>query len=70
LDAAGHLIRIEVLGLNTEIPIDELRNAFDFSEPIIRVLKELQESMWQVSVSTTTAQTGGGIVPTPFVRFG
>ena len=70
LDAVGQLIGIEVLGLNTDIPIDELSNAFDFSEPVIRVLKELQESMWQVSVSTTTAQTRGGIVPTPFVRFG
>jgi uncharacterized protein YuzE len=66
-DASGHLVGIEVLGLSTEIPIDELSNAFDFSETVIRALKELQESMWQVSVST--AGRGGGIVPVPTIHF-
>lgn len=67
LDASGRLIGIEVLGLNTQIPIDELSNAFNFSEPVIRALKELQESMWQVSVSVSHAETGGGIRPGPMI---
>jgi uncharacterized protein YuzE len=66
LGAGGQLVGIEVLGLNTEIPIDELSHAYDFSENVIRALKELQESMWQVSV--TSAHTAGDLVPAPFVR--
>jgi uncharacterized protein YuzE len=68
LDTTDDLVGIEVLGLNTEIPIDELSNAFDFSEPVIRALKELKEFMWQASVSVSRAETGGGVVPIPMIR--
>jgi uncharacterized protein YuzE len=66
-DGFGRLIGIEVLGLATEIPIDELSNAFDLSETVIHSLKNLQESMLQASVSAT--RMGGVIIPAPIIRF-
>jgi uncharacterized protein YuzE len=64
LDADGQLIGIEVLGLNTEIPIHDLARTFGFSESVMVMLKEIQESLWQVAMSTTGASDA--LVPARF----
>jgi uncharacterized protein YuzE len=64
LDTDGQLIGIEVLGLNTEIPIHDLARKFGFSESFMVTMKEIQESLWQVAMST--AGGSDALVPAPF----
>jgi uncharacterized protein YuzE len=45
LDADHALIGIEVLGLNTVIPIDELAFAYHFPEPLKATLRSIQETI-------------------------
>jgi uncharacterized protein YuzE len=66
LDVDGRLIGIEVLGFNTEIPIHALASAHGFSESMIVLLKEIQQSLWQVAMST--AGHGDALTPAPFLR--
>jgi uncharacterized protein YuzE len=64
LDADERLIGIEILGLNTEIPIHDLARAFGFSESLMVSLKEIQQSLWQVAMSTAGATDA--LVPAQF----
>lgn len=59
LDANDKPVGIEILGLNTEIPIDRLNQTFNFSEPLLTLLKSAQESLWQ---SAWTTGVGGDAV--------
>lgn len=52
LDAAGMLIGIEIIGLNTAIPVDRLAQSYGLSGQLIVVLKEIQQTMWQASAAT------------------
>jgi uncharacterized protein YuzE len=62
-DAVDQPLGIEVIGLNTDIPVDALARAYGFSEALILQLKKFQQAL--VSVTATTAgETGGhSLVP-------
>lgn len=47
LDAEGKPIGIEVIGLNTELPLDRLAQTYNFSESLCSALKEVQQQLWQ-----------------------
>jgi uncharacterized protein YuzE len=52
LDAEGKLIGIEVIGLNTELPLDRLAQTFNFSESLIVSLKGIEQQLWQAACNT------------------
>jgi uncharacterized protein YuzE len=52
LDAGGKPIGIEVIGLNTELPIDRLAQTFNFSESLIISLKDVQQQLRQAAYAT------------------
>jgi hypothetical protein len=62
-DAADQPLGIEVIGLNTDIPVDALAHAHCFSEALILQLKKFQKALVSV-VATTAGETGGhSLVP-------
>ena len=61
IDADGTLIGIEVLGLCTPIPIDELAREYYFPEPLIAALRSIEETLRSTEVAT--ADFGGAVVP-------
>jgi len=65
LDVApdGSLIGIEVLGLNTRIPIDELGLAYRLPVPVIAALRSIERTLYSTAVAT--ADTPGEMVPVP-----
>jgi uncharacterized protein YuzE len=47
VDAEGRPVGIEVIGLNTALPLDRLARTFNFSESLVILLKEIQQQLWQ-----------------------
>lgn len=58
VDAQDHLIGIEIIGLQTDIPIEKLSQAFGFSENTIYALKEIQYSLHQGTVISVGSDGG------------
>jgi uncharacterized protein YuzE len=52
LDVDGKPIGIEVIGLNTELPIERLAQTFNFSESLILRLKGIQQQLRQDTWAT------------------
>lgn len=57
LDAEDRPIGIEVIGLNTELPLDRLVQAFNFSETLIVRLKEIQQQLWRSGAAVGIGDT-------------
>jgi uncharacterized protein YuzE len=57
LDAEGRPIGIEVIGLHTELPLDRLAQAFNFSESLMVALKGIQQQLWEAKWATGIGDT-------------
>jgi uncharacterized protein YuzE len=62
IDADGTLIGIEVLGLNTPIPIDELALTYRLPEPLTEALRSIQEILRSTAVAIAD-YPGSAVVP-------